>query len=103
MGAVIGKFGGGTKWGDGSSKSTVVESEDVISASMATGFYVYYARANICEYYLLVYKVRRNVNRDKKGKITGYSNYRREIDNNMSGTFETFDLSIPVKFFLVPQ
>lgn len=98
IGVVIAKFGGEWKWGDASSRTVTREGTATISESQRTGFVTRSATANVCEYYLYVYKITRTVDKDKHGNITGYSNYRRSFDSDLSGKFESFDLDNGVSY-----
>lgn len=98
--AVVGKIGGGTKWGDAESRTISREGEKTIPATSASGMYTLTASAYVYEYYLHVYKVTRDVNKDKDGNVTGHSNYAMTVDYDLSGTFESFDLQNGVGYTL---
>lgn len=98
IGVVIAKFGGGWKWGDASSRTVTREGAATISKDETSKFVTRSATANVCEYYLYVYKITRTVERDKHDNITGHSNYRRTFDSNLSGKFESFDLTNGVSY-----
>ncbi|MDR3186153.1 MAG: hypothetical protein LBU04_05030 [Christensenellaceae bacterium] len=89
---MIAKIGGGFKWGNASSRTVVTESTFTAHTYTVAGYYTRSGNAYIPQYYLLVRKVSRVVNRDKKGKIT-YGSYSVAVDSNQSGYFETFDFT----------
>lgn len=91
IGAVIGKIGGGWKWGEASSYTITREGTATISKTQPDVFVTRYATANVYEYYLYVYKITRTIVKEKD-KIIGYTNYCRSFDDSLSGKFESFDL-----------
>ena len=97
IGIVIAKIGGGWKWGNISSKTISTEGYATIDINKSTGYYGRTALCTIREYFLVTRDVRRKVNRDKKGNITGYSNYSATNGDN-TGKFENFDFDYGVKY-----
>jgi hypothetical protein len=88
---VIAKIGGGWKWGNASSRAVTTESTFTAYTSTASGYYSREGKAFVQEYYLLVRKVNRVVNKDKNGNVS-YGTYSAITDYNQSELFETFNI-----------
>ena len=97
IGIVIIKIGGGWKWGSSNSKTISSEGYANIDSNRSTGYYKRTAKCVVREYYLVTRNVTRTVVKDKKGNITGYSNYRSGFADN-TGKFENFDFSQGVEY-----
>ncbi|MDR2266254.1 MAG: hypothetical protein LBE09_01530 [Christensenellaceae bacterium] len=92
VGVVVAKFGGGWKWGDVSSRTISTDSTFTLMSNISSQYITDIGEAYVQQYYLLVRKVTRVVNKDKNGNITSHSNYAAITVWAQSGLFETFDI-----------
>ncbi|MDR0751909.1 MAG: hypothetical protein LBF12_04930 [Christensenellaceae bacterium] len=96
VGFAIGKFGGGWKWGETTSRKFAKNGTFVISAEKEDQLLKAYASGVVQEYYLYVRKVTRKVNKDKHGNFVSHSDYSTTKVPSESGFFETFDFDASV-------
>lgn len=91
IGSLILKNVFGLKWGTAESKSTAFTGSSTINKDKPTGYYMIQAKCKVKTYFLLVRKITRKINRDKKKNVIGHSDYSAKILDGESGLFENFD------------